>query len=274
MPSIFELERRNDLQKSFYNFYEDLQEIVTTSTDEKCPMQKYLDRCIRYWPHRCGATGIEDYLNQIGGNFYQPKDDRDLLLILELVINLLHWAPKQEEMDIANREPFVVFTQGKVRNEVGRLLANAEYILEQCCNMTIREEKDKKFPKYYITKRNAHVDAAVVAVPKLADSLLGYLDVRNQDDLDYKKAVLTEIHRHLEPLRKDYKESICSSISEEFFVGMNTFGIRHNTASQRKLRKDQKKKVYDKLFFMAVYVLQTPAVSEYKTELKTLREKA
>lgn len=65
-------------------------------------MYAYLDHYIRYWPYRCGATGIDDYLKAIRIDFTNSKKDRDQLLTLELLINLLHWAPKQDYIDEKN----------------------------------------------------------------------------------------------------------------------------------------------------------------------------
>lgn len=154
------------------------------------------------------------------------------------------------------------------------MIQNAEYILEQCCNMKVREEENEDFPKYYITKRNIHVDAAVVAIPELKDVLLGYLDIRNSDDVEYKKAALTTLYGYMEQHRKEYKGLNCGSISEEFFTSMNSFGIRHNTKSQIRMQAKKKIEVCDRLFMMAVYVLQTGDVNEYKKELMELRNKA
>lgn len=69
---------------------------MTTTTGDSYKMFLFLDRCLRYWPHRCGATGIDDYLKSIGVDMTALKSDKDLLLILELLINLLYWAPKQD----------------------------------------------------------------------------------------------------------------------------------------------------------------------------------
>lgn len=271
--SIFTIERRKDFSEAFAKFFEDLQSPVVASTGDTFEMFKYLDRCIRYWPHRCGAIGIDDYLKGIGIDIRAPKEDKDLLLTLELLINLLYWAPRQDHNDDKMNYLSVSLKKNDVETESHRLIQNAKYLLEQCYNMTIREEDDDDFPKYYITKRNEHVDIAVNAVPELRDVLLGYLDIRNADDIEYKKAALTSIYSHMEPHRKEYKALSCSSISEEFFISMNTFGIRHNTKSQIRMQGKKKKAVCDKIFMMAVYVLQTSEVIKYKDELKSLREK-
>lgn len=272
--SIFTIERRRNFPEALTKFLEDLQSPVTTTAGETFKMFHYLDRCLRYWPHRCGSTSIDDYLKGINVDITAPKEDKDLFLIMEVFIILLYWAPKQDLNDNQNTDFSISFKKNDVENEAHRLIQNAEYILEQCCNMTVREEYDEDFPKYFITKRNAHVDAAVVAVPELKDVLLGYMDIRNADDIDYKKSALTAIYNFFEPHRKEYKGLSCGSISEEFFVSMNSFGIRHNTKSQIRMQTKKKTLVCDKLFEMAVYVLQTTEVNKYKNELKSMREQA
>ncbi len=271
--SIFGIERRKDFQEAFENFFEDLDSVVFSSNGTKHKVFDYLNYCIRYWPHRCGATGIDNYLEAIGVDINNPMEDRELLLIMELFINLLHWAPKQDHNDNISDIMGLSFKKGDVEKESERLICNAEFFLEQCCNMRVREKVNVDFPKYYITKRNASVDAAVEAAPELADILLGYYDIRNIDDLKDKRARLDEIYIYMEESRNYYKGLVCSAISEEFFISMNSFGIRHGTKSQVKIQSRKKKEICDKLFNMAIYILQTPDVNEYKKELKALREK-
>ena len=273
VSSIFTIERRKDFPEAFTKFFEDLQSPVVTTAGDTSKMYTFLDRCIRYWPHRCGATGIDDYLKEIGVDITAPKSDKDLLLILELMINLLYWAPKQDFNDDKNINWSISLKKNDVQNESDRLIENAEYILEQCCNMTVREIPDSVFTEYRITKRNVRVDSAVIAVPQLRESLLGYFDIRHADNLDYKKSALTSIYNYMEPQRKEYKGMACSAVSEEFFTGMNSFGIRHNTKSQIRMQTKKKMAVCDKLFMMAVYVLQTAEINKYKDDLKALREK-
>ncbi len=271
MTSIFEIERRKDFSAEFTKFFEDLQTEVVTSTGNHYKMFGFLNRCIRFWPYRCGAVSIDDYLQDIGVDITNPRKDHDLLLAFELLINLLYWAPRQDSNDKIDLHYNLLSKKRNVQNESERMLANAEYILEQCCNMTIREEADENCFKYYITKRNAQVDAAIIAAPKLSDILLAYFDIRNENDLDFKKSALTEVYKYMEPRRKEYKIKGCGAVSEEFFADMNSFGIRHNTKTQVSLRGKRKKVVYDKLFLMAVYVLQSESASNYVEEMKNLR---
>lgn len=272
LDSIFTRERRKDFSESIADYFEDLQTEVITSIGDKYKMISFLDRCIRYWPYRCGATGINDYLKAIDIDKTNPKSDTDSLLTLELIINLLYWAPKQDSIDNHNADFSISFKKNDVENESERLIQNAEYILEQCCNMKVRKEDDDECPRYYITKRDVVVDSAVIAVPELSEYLLGYYDVRNQEDLEYKKAALIAIYGYIEPHRKEYKGLSCSTIVEEFFACMNSFGIRHNTKSQIKMTEKKKKVVYDKLFMVAVYILQSQNINQIKDEMKQIRE--
>lgn len=270
--SIFTIERRKNFPEAFSKFFEDLQSQVITSTGDSQKVFNYLNYCLRYWPHRCGATGIDDYLKGIGIDITKPVDDKDKLLILELLINLLHWAPKQDFNDDRNVEFGFALKKNDVENETDRLIRNAEYLLEQCCNMIVREQEDEEFPKYFITKRNAQVDAAIDAVPDLAEALLGYYDIRNADNRTYKEKTLIAIYGYLEPKRKKFSGASCSAICKEFFACMNSFGIRHKTKDQLKIHYTKRNAIYDKLFRMALYVLQSEEVNEFKDEMKALRE--
>lgn len=270
--SIFSVERRVDFAKEFTAFLEDVvNTTVTTKMHGIISVIQYLERCIRYWPYRCGASSIDGYLKAISIDIKNPKCDNDLLQIMELIINLLHWAPHQDFADDKECEFELALRKNNVYIESDRLLNNAAYILEKGCNMMIREIQDGKNVQYIITKRDPDVDAAVSAVPELSDVLLGYLDVRNNDDIDYKESSLIAIYGYMEPKRNHYKGLSCGSISEEFFLAMNQLNIRHKRDSQISIPKRSKRSVYDKLFKMAIYVLQAEKVNQYKAEIKRLR---
>ena len=139
--------------------------------------------------------------------------------------------------------------------------------------MYIRKKDEDLCPKYFITKKSAIVDAAAISEPELSDILLSYLDIRNEFDINFKKNALTNIYAYMEPYRPEYKKLVCSAVSEEFFTDMNVFGIRHNTKSQVRMNGKKKMDTCDKLFMMALYVLQTKTVNAFKEEMKSLRDK-
>lgn len=269
MASIFDIERRGDFATSFADFFSDLNMSVALLDRETVNLFEYLNYCIRYWPYRYGAIGLNEYLRDIDVDIAAPKGDRDRLLTLELIVNLLYWAI---EMDKSDTGLSYYSETSELEEESDRLLDNAESILERCCNMRIREEDTEPFPRYYITRRNVTIDAAVLTAPELSDLLLGYYDIRNDDNLDARIEVLRSVYNYIEPHRKEYKGLSCGSISDEFFASMNRFGIRHNATSQIDLSSEMKKEVCDKLFLMAAYVIQTADVNKYRDELKSLRD--
>lgn len=271
MQSIFTIERRRDFKSEFAKFFRELRTSITTTSGTVYTIIAYLDRCIKFWPYRYGATSIDDYLKAINVDITNPKCDTDLLLTLELIINLLYWAPHQDAIDDKNSDFVISFVKNEVQTESDRLIENATYMLEQCCNMSIREEKDGRYSKYHITKRKTEVDSVLDVVPELSNLLLGYMDVRNANDLKYKEKVLLAIYGELEPRRKEIKAWSCSAVSEEYFADMNKFGIRHNTEKQIKLTPKKKLIVYDKLFDMGLYVFHTEKVKQHKDELAALR---
>ena len=270
--TIFALERRADFPTLYRQFLQDVKESYVDAASGKVKICNYLDRCIKHWPYRCGASRIDEYLFDIGIDFRNPKNDFELLRILELHINLLHWAPHQESMD--DKDSVVAFkmVNNDVDNQSERLLENITYMLERACNLKIREQTIKDdFPKYYITRRNASVDATIEVVPELADQLLSYNDIKNVNDAEAKKRIIVAIYDYMEPKRSRYKGLTCSTISEEFFASCNRFGLRHNAPSQIKIRGKNRIRIYDRLFNLALYVLQTDGVLEDAAFLKERR---
>lgn len=272
MKSIFEIERRKSFESGYERFIADLEETqFTDSLYEDYTMAEYLDYCIRYWPYRCGAICIKDYLTDINIDSSFIETDEQRFIILELYLNLLHWAPYQDTKD-SQRTALVSLNKSNVITEESkRLIINLEYILEQCCNMRVREEDGEKAVKYFITKRNSVVDATVEMVPELSNVLLGYLDIRNEKDVIFKKRALETIYAYMEPRRNEYKGLACRPISEEFFACMNSLGIRHNTEKQVTIPNRKRIMVFDKLFKMALYVLQTEKVNLACKEVRSLR---
>lgn len=272
MKSIFEVERRKDFETGYNRFFGMLDETELTDVpDGVYTMADYMDYCIRYWPYRCGTDNIKDYLADINIDSSYIETDEERYLVLELYLNLLYWAPHQYKLDCQRTTFGALNMSNEIADESQRLITNLEYILEQCCNMRVREEKGKGVVKYCISKRDPVVDAAVVCVPELSSVLLGYLDIRNKNDISYKKRALEVMYKYMEPHRNEYKGLICQPVSEEFFACMNSLGIRHNTENQRAIPNAKRISVYDKLFEMALYVLQTKATNQACKEMRLIR---
>ena len=266
--SIFDLERRCNLLEEYNQIVIDLK---STFVDKK-NLVWVLDRCIRTWPYRQGATNIESFASSHGFSAFNDTSEADILLTLELLINLLYWAPYYEKQCAG---PFTLSLgeESETEKECTRCIQNIEYLLERI-NMRIREKELPQFSQYVISKRNTHVDAAIEAVPQLSDVLLSYLDIRNQKDEDAKKAVLRAIADYLEQKRKDgnYKGTSYNGLCEDLFAVFNNASIRHKNNNQWKLRKPERIKLYDQTFNAAIHLLQKEDVDAFQAEVKRMKE--
>lgn len=83
LTSIFTIKRRKNFKESYDKFISDLQTVVETTTGKKYKMIDYLDYCIRYWPYRCDAISIDDYLSGMVTDTAINQEQRQLLLALE-----------------------------------------------------------------------------------------------------------------------------------------------------------------------------------------------
>lgn len=269
--SIFSIERRIDFSKEYEKINNDLLNTkIISSLNIQMSLYNYLNYCIRYWPFRCGSSDINSYMNSMKLNNNSVYTNKYKLLFSELMINLLHYAPEKERQDFAWDIVYDTFEPTGIAKESERILQNYEYVLEQGCNMYVRVDKSEKFPKYIISKRDADVDAALESAPELNESLLGYLDVRNEDDLEYKKNVLIAICHYLEPQRNSFKNIYSGKLNETFFACMNKFNIRHNREDQIVLPEYILKDVCDKLFKIGLFVVRSKELLEYQEELEKM----
>ena len=105
--------------------------------------------------------------------------------------------------------------------------------------------------------------------------MLSYLDVRNRDDEDAKKAVLKAIADYLEQKRKDklYQGTEYNQLCENLFTVFNNASIRHKNSQQWKLRKPERMRLYDQTFKAAVHLMQMEDVKSYNNAVSALKKK-
>lgn len=270
--TIFDLERRVDLHSEYEEIMLDIEKTcASTKVLSTIKLNDLLNDCIKTWPYRDAAVSITSYAEKHGFNFYDAVSDEDILYAFELMINLFHWAPNYET---SRREPFDLGfdDNSTVTQECTRCIENIECILEKL-NMCVREIKQDSASKYVISKRDVSVDAAIEAVPELSEVLLSYLDVRNRDDVDAKKAILKTIADYLEPRRYTYKGTSYAGLCEDLFMVFNTCSIRHSGKDQLKIRKPQRIKLYDQTFRSAIHLLQSEEIGAFKRAVRELKEK-
>ena len=269
--TIFDLERRNDLVSDYRFTVTDLEKTnVTTKSLGNMSLKQLLNDCIKTWPYRQGANSIPSYASAKGFDIFDIDDETDILYNYELFLNLLHWAPSYDR----NRaEMFSWENSSTVDEECARCIENIEYKLEMV-NMRVRKITRQETPQYVISKRDAQVDSVIEAVPELSEALLSYLDVRNRNDEDAKKAVLKAIADHLEQKRKDkcYQGTEYNRLCDNLFAVFNNASIRHKNSKQWKLKKVDRIKLYDQTFKAAIHLLQKQDVDSFNNHVNDLKQ--
>ena len=270
--TIFDLERRNDLAADFnWTVIELENTIVTTKSNDRLSLKKLLSDCIRTWPYRQGANSIPSYASALGFDIYDTNKEIDILYNYELFLNLLHWAPSYDRNRV---DMFSLGDSSTVDEECARCIENIAYKLEMV-NMRVRKITMKGTPQYVISKRDVQVDAVIEAVPELSETLLSYLDVRNRNDEDAKKAVLKAIADHLEQKRKDkcYQGTEYNRLCENLFAVFNNASIRHKNSKQWKLKKAERLKLYDQTFKAAVHLMQKEDVDSFNNMVSEFKQR-
>lgn len=269
--TIFELERRTDLVSDFRFTVTDLEKTnVITKSLGNMSLKQLINDCIKTWPYRQGASSIPSYASAKGFDIYDIDDETDILYNYELFLNLLHWAPTYDR----NRADMLSFDDSStIVEECARCIENIEYKLEMV-NMRIREITTGETPQYVISKRDANVDAVLEAVPELSEALLSYLDVRNRNDENAKKAVLKAIADYLEQKRKDkcYQGTEYNRLCENLFAVFNNASIRHKNSQQWKLKKPERMKLYDQAFKAAIHLMQKEDVDLFNSVVTNLKK--
>ena len=272
--SIFELERRCNLPDEFEIIRKDFAfTTIHSSLIKDKNISALLNSCIKTWPYREGATNIDSYVTSHGFDYNNQRDKEKLFYYFELYYNLLQYAPAYEKLQ-ATSTNIVWLDDSNVKAECTRCLENIEFLLEKQ-NMRVRKVDVKPFPQYIVSKRDAQVDAVIEAVPELAEALLSYLDIRNRNDEEAKKAILKVIADHLEQKRKDkfYKGTVYFQLSEDLFTVFNNASIRHKTDQQWKLRKPERMKLYDQTFKAAIHLMQMEDVKDFNNTVSNLKKK-
>ncbi len=272
--SIFDLERRSSLVEDFNNLCDDFKR---KKIQKDYTIMSLIEESICDWEFREGAGNIDLYLNNKQININSSKrspytKDEKIIFTLELYINLLKWAPRHIEkkktiLDSLN------FGQIPLENVLNPYIENIIFILEQI-NMTVREKElnDGSF-QYIVTKRDAEIDATLESAPELSEVLLSYLDVRNSFDLEFKKNALINIAGYLEAKHNDFKKTEYQGLYKTLFFAFNNFNIRHNDDKQIQLSEDEQLEIYDKIFRMAIHLIQSSRVREFKKIIDNYKPK-
>ena len=280
--SIFELERRVNLQEEYGNIIEYLQKNRVCDGLFSGTLYSILDHSVRTWRYRGTAFSIETYLKQIDVRrpeqvlpFEEDVRDDEVLCVFELLLNLIKHS--FSFMELLNFDMFFaqvssqdnMYDEGSYLFHLKFVLGNIIYILEKI-NMKAVVTDDK----IIIIKRNPDVDSVLEMAPSLSNNLLGYLDFRNAHDIEYKRRVLKEIADYLEPKRKSYNGSTYKNLADCLFFAYNKFFIRHNNTDQISFNSETDlEKMYDKIFTASLHLIRGEKVGDIINEINLYKNK-
>lgn len=295
--NIFTIERRIDIKKECirilrtckekrffypidtleYNFYrlflnDSHVDMAYASMYIKFNLFTIFNNTIETWKYRNSATNINEYFEDLGiQDFNNPLDDSQSILILLTITNLLDYSKHcliniflSNPVDYPyDSEPYLRLLTNLYDNSTKIIRHNINYALEQINYKISDYGEDRKI----FTKRDADVDSVLGIDIKLDQYLLGYLDIQNQDNIQFKKHALKTLADYLEPHKSEFKETSMNSYYDTFAFAVNNMNIRHNNKSQINLGSSEKE-VYDKIFRIGIHLIRELNVREIKKEIE------
>lgn len=226
---------------------------------------------IESWKYRNSATNINEYFEDLGiQDFNNPSDNSQSMLILLTITNLLVYGKQcltniflsKQDDDPCDHEPNLSLLTDLYDNSTKIIRENINFALEQINYKISDYGEDRKI----FTKRDADVDSVLGIDIKLDQYLLGYLDIQNQDNVQFKKDALKAIADYLEPHKSEFNETAMRSYYDTFAFAVNNMNIRHNNKSQINLGGSEKE-VYDKIFRIGIHLIRELNVRKIKKEI-------
>lgn len=259
MSSIFKMTENISLKQGYRNVYEYMNKSLAGIINGQCKVSfwELLDSCMENWKYRRSATSIKQYFEQLHINkWQQPEDmsDQDILYAFELFMNLMVCAKDMANSLFCGQYKYIELTE-KHRNVTEESI---KCILEQN-GMTYTHVEDK----IILRKINVSVDISLHIEEDLDNLLLGYYDIRNLADATYKKMTLSRIANFLEKRRSEFNRDGVKQISDTVFFALNNMDIRHGK-TQIGLSEDDELKVLDRVFEMAIFLMQYTKIISYK----------
>lgn len=226
---------------------------------------------IETWKYRNSATNIKEYFEDLDiQDFNNPLDDYQSILILLTITNLLDHSKNcliNFLLPDLNYGPYdfescLNLLTNLYDNSTKIIRQNIDYAIEQINYKISDYGEDRKI----FTKRDEDVDSVLGIDIKLDQYLLGYLDIQNQDNIQFKKHALKTLADYLEPHKSEFKETSMNSYYDTFAFAVNNMNIRHNNKFQINLGSSEKE-VYDKIFRIGIHLIRELNVREIKKEI-------
>lgn len=258
--SIFDIERRIDPIKEYFRIYTYMSRTGIAMSNEYKSLFSWVDDCFIDWKYRNRALSISDYLSDLGIDLKKPKSDIEALYGIELLYNLVIWIP-----EYALKQLFVYDDQYEELMKVcAYVRENVKSTLE---GLNMKAEKIS-CNRFIFCKRDADVDSVLENAPELAENLLGYLDFRRKNDIEFKRIVLRSLADYLEGKRDSLNKLGYKSICDSVFFAYNSFNIRHNNEKQVTFQSEKELiQMYDKVFKASLHLIRSNEVAVIKNDI-------
>ena len=251
--SIFDYEVRINIGEELDNLNKVLFLANSIWRDHYFNLYEFINNIIfPEWKYKGIFVDFEDYLDRMNINieYLYNNSEVDLLSVLEVLINL--WPSICDYVKRENINPKII----------GYFESTIPIILEKL-NYQIRTDGDKE----RIIKRDADVDSIIDCVPKIANLLLDYNDIRN-NNIKSKKNILKGIDLYIEENNKLYK-SINNQTYESIQRIVNELGVNHPIHKEYENMPEQEIcEWYDKCFKAMIHLIRCNEINDFNDARK------
>jgi len=237
IKNIHTIERRGDLETTFSRVDDYLNYQVIGKYSQR--YFQIVDEEIKHWKDNKGALTLNDYFDDIELKFKKIdashrnlESDSQILLYLQFVLEFMFILEEKCKIYSITETEFTSWALPLVKMIKERL---------ELSNYTFNVENEK----VYIHKRNPEIDSAILVVndKQILNDILSFNDIRIENNLNEKKAIITRFYKFLESDKyatfKELRLKITSGgkdikLFNNFFMIANNFDIRHFPANLKK----------------------------------------
>lgn len=234
VKSIFEIERRVDLEKD----YQRVLNTLKSTTIYGNYFWDYINSVFSNWCFRDTAVTWQQYLEDIGiYNIYNCSEE-EKFFVFQFIVNIISFIFDN------------YITQERIKNGLFNIITTISRILER-----LNYKLDNVTDKYIIVKRDSDVDSIIINNKDINIFLLGYNDFSIENNLTEKKQLLKHIYDYIESKTSEYKETNNTLFKNISYI-VNNFHIRHENSKQIQISSNDLIVVYDTCFKMMIHLIR------------------
>lgn len=263
--SIFDIERRLDINKEFQKMIKYLHQTPQTTYAPALGFYTTFIEAVdispfKKWPYKDTALNTLEYLEDIGINekYFKTKiniEEEKFLYYIEYIYNIYQFSNIRRLISIDSED-------------VSTILENINLIAEKL-NYQFFQENDK----YILIKRDVNLDSILSLVEEdISSIMLEYHDFKIHNNLTRKSEILKSLDKYFEKNQATYSKVDKESYSSWGYI-VNNFGINHKiNAKYESLSRQELIKWYDKAFALAIHLIRLTFIKDINQERKNLEK--